>query len=137
MPQDPAPETPRKFEVGSSIPVLRMYDETRARHFYLDYLGFKVDWESRFSPTAPLYMQVHLGASILHLNGHATQDTPQSEVRIPVHGLEEFCEYLNNRKLDFPEAVAVDPRYEGRNTDLNLYDPFGNLLVFYMQTTAS
>lgn len=128
-------EPQRGFEIRSSIPVLRMFDEARAKAFYLDYLGFEVDWESRFSPTAPLYMQIHLGAAILHLNGHAREDAPISEVNIPVLGLQNYCDYLIAKGADYPKPVAVDPRYQGRNTDLNLYDPFGNYLVFCSQTT--
>ena len=44
-------------------------------------------------------------------------------------------DYLNAKGADYPEAVAVDPRYQGRNTDLNIWDPFGNYLVFCSQTT--
>ncbi|MCA9226694.1 MAG: hypothetical protein KDA47_13825 [Planctomycetales bacterium] len=125
----------RGFRVKSSIPVLRMFDEAKAKAFYLDYLGFEVDWESRFSPTAPLYMQIHLGDAVLHLNGHAKEDAPISEVNIPVVGLQNYCDYLNARRAEYPEAIAVDPRYQGRNTDLNIWDPFGNYLVFCSQTT--
>ncbi|MCA8985680.1 MAG: glyoxalase superfamily protein [Planctomycetaceae bacterium] len=128
-------ESPRGFEIRSSIPVLRMFDEAKAKAFYLAYLGFEIDWESRFSPTAPLYMQIHLGDAILHLNGHAKEDAPISEVNIPVLGLQNYCDYLNAKGADYPEAIAVDPRYQGRNTDLNLWDPFGNYLVFCSQTT--
>jgi hypothetical protein len=32
-------ESPRGFEIRSSIPVLRMFDEAKAKAFYLDYLG--------------------------------------------------------------------------------------------------
>lgn len=123
------------FEIRSSIPVLRMFDEARAKAFYLDYLGFEVDWESRFSPTAPLYMQIHLGDAILHLNGHAKEDAPISEVNIPVLGLQKYCDYLIAKGADYPQPIAVDPRYQGRNTDLNIWDPFGNYLVFCSQTT--
>src|SRR5262249_7557966 len=59
----------RGFEIRSAIPVLRMFDEAKAKAFYLDYLGFEVDWECRFTPTAPLYMQIRLGGALLHLNG--------------------------------------------------------------------
>lgn len=128
-------KSPRGFEIRSSIPVLRMFDEAEAKAFYLDYLGFELDWESRFSPTAPLYMQVHLGEAILHLNGHAKEDAPTSEVNIPVLGLQNYCDYLNAKETDYPEAIAVDPRYQGRNTDLNIWDPFGNYLIFCSQTT--
>jgi hypothetical protein len=127
----------RGFEIRSSIPVLRMFDEAKAKAFYLDYLGFEIDWESRFSPTAPLYMQIHLGDAILHLNGHARADAPISEVNIPVLGLQNYCDYLIAKGADYPKPVAVDPRYQGRNTDLNIYDPFGNYLVFCSQRTEA
>jgi hypothetical protein len=42
----------------ATIPILRSYDEGKAREFYVDWLGFTVDWEHRFEPWAPLYMQV-------------------------------------------------------------------------------
>ena len=85
-------ESQRGFEIRSSIPVLRMFDEAKAKAFYLDYLGFAVDWESRFSPTAPLYMQIHLGDAILHLTGHANEAAPISEVYIPVIELQKYCD---------------------------------------------
>lgn len=130
-----SPESERGFEVRSSIPVLRMFDEAQAKAFYIDYLGFEVDWESRFSPTAPLYMQIHLGDAILHLNGHAKPDAPISEVNIPIRGLQNYCDYLIAKGANYPKPIAVDPRYQGRNTDLNIYDPFDNYLVFCSQTT--
>lgn len=123
----------RGFDIRSSIPVLRMLDEGKAKAFYLDYLGFEVDWECRFSLTAPLYMQIHLGDAILHLNGHAGEDSPKSQVNIPVLGLQKFCEYLIDKKACYPKPCVVDPRYQGRNTDMTIVDPFGNELVFCSQ----
>jgi len=35
-------------------PILRIFDETKAREFYVDFLGFKVDWEHRFELETPL-----------------------------------------------------------------------------------
>jgi catechol 2,3-dioxygenase-like lactoylglutathione lyase family enzyme len=35
-----------------------VFDETKAREFYVEFLGFKVDWEHRFEPGTPLYMQL-------------------------------------------------------------------------------
>lgn len=31
-----------------TIPILRMFDEAKAREFYLDFLGFSVEFEHRF-----------------------------------------------------------------------------------------
>ena len=128
-------ESQRGFEIRSSIPVLRMLDEAKAKAFYLDYLGFEVDWECRFSPTAPLYMQIHLGDATIHLNGHAGKDAPISQVNIPVLGLQNYCEYLIAKGADYPKPCVVDPRHQGRNTDMNIADPFGNELVFCSQRT--
>jgi catechol 2,3-dioxygenase-like lactoylglutathione lyase family enzyme len=121
------------YRFGSSIPVLRMLDEALARSFYVDFLGFEVDWEHRFRDDAqsPLYMQVSQGASVLHLNGHADSDSPVCEVRIPVDGLQAYCESLSAKAISFPSPEVVDPRYEGRKTDINVLDPFGNHLVFW------
>ena len=120
--------------IGSSIPVLRMLDEAAARRFFLDFLGYEVEWEHRFndSPASPLYMQIRLGDSVLHLNGHADDDAPVCEVRVPVQGIGEFCAELQARcSAGQEKPVIVDPRYEGVGTDLNLIDPSGNMLVFW------
>ena len=125
----------RGFEIRSAIPVLRMFDEDKARAFYLDYLGFQVDWESRFFPTAPLYMQIHLGGALLHLNGHAEEDAPITQVNLPVRGLENYCQYLIAKGADYPRPCVVAPRFRGRSTDMNVNDPFGNELVFCSEWT--
>jgi len=36
------------FQIGSSIPVLRMSEEAAAKAFYVNFLGFKIEWEHRF-----------------------------------------------------------------------------------------
>jgi catechol 2,3-dioxygenase-like lactoylglutathione lyase family enzyme len=49
------------MKLHPGVPILRSYDEGKAREFYVDWLGFKVDWEHRFAPDTPLYMQVSRG----------------------------------------------------------------------------
>lgn len=125
------------FEVRSSCPILRMLDEEIARHFYLEYLGFVVDWECRFSPEAPLFMQIHLGKACIHLDGHASSDSPVSQMNIPVLGLQNYCDYLIAKSMHYPRPCLEDPRYVGRKTDMNIEDPFGNLLIFSCQQTEA
>lgn len=134
-PNDPGPTTgdpTPDFRILGAIPVVPMLDEPSTRAFYVDALGFEVDWEHRFHPTSPLYMQVRLGRAILHLDGHATPDTPTAQVRIPVVGLPEFCEHLRRTSSLDPPPRIVDPRGTGEGTDLNLRDPSGNLLTFWV-----
>ena len=44
------------MNLASPTPILRIFDEARAREFYVDFLGFSVDWEHRFDSTLPLYL---------------------------------------------------------------------------------
>ncbi len=44
--------TPRLI---SSVPILRIFDVAKAMEFYIDFLGFSVDWEHRFGENFPLY----------------------------------------------------------------------------------
>ena len=126
-------ESKTDFRIRTSIPVVRMLDEKQTKSFYIDYLGFEIDWEHRFrdDPSSPLYAQIRHGDAILHLNGHAEEDSPKCEVRFPVENLVAFCEYLRDKTNGTDKPEIVDPRYEGRPTDLNIIDPSGNTLVFW------
>jgi hypothetical protein len=46
------------MKMNSLTPILRIFDEAKAREFYVEFLGFKIDWEHRFGENSPLYMQV-------------------------------------------------------------------------------
>src|SRR5690349_14107160 len=72
------------------IPILRIFDVGKAKEFYVEYLGFKVDWEHRFEENAPLYMQVSLGDLVLHLTEHYGDACPGGAVFVKVSGIEAF-----------------------------------------------
>jgi hypothetical protein len=38
------------------IPVVRIFSVAKAREFYVDFLGFALDWEHRFDASAPAYL---------------------------------------------------------------------------------
>ena len=56
--------------VARTVPILRIFSVEKAKEFYVDYLGFTIDWEHRFSDGDPLYMQVSLGTLVIHLSEH-------------------------------------------------------------------
>ena len=55
---------------GKTTPILRIFDENKAVEFYVDFLGFKIDWQHRFEANFPLYLQVSRGECVLHLSEH-------------------------------------------------------------------
>src|SRR5262245_43479470 len=41
-----------------AIPILRIFAVDKAKEFYVDFLGFAIDWEHRFGDNFPLYAQI-------------------------------------------------------------------------------
>src|SRR3954464_6041525 len=80
--------------LGRTTPILRIFDEAKAREFYVDFLGFKINWEHRFEPGLPLYMQVSKDECILHLSEHFGDGSPGVHVRIDIEGVDEFQQQL-------------------------------------------
>lgn len=109
------------------IPLLRIFDERLARAFYVDYLGFCVDWEHRFEPGLPLYLQVARGDCVLHLTEHHGDCTPGAALRIPLADLDAYHAELAARGHSHARP-AIETLPWGR--DMKLTDPFGNRLIF-------
>jgi hypothetical protein len=61
---------------GTPIPILRIFDEAKVKEFYVDFLGFTVDWQHRFENGLPLYMQISKDGCIIHLSEHHGDGTP-------------------------------------------------------------
>jgi hypothetical protein len=112
--------------IHAGIPVLRIFDEDIARRFYVDYLGCVVDWEHRFEPGMPLYMQVSRGDLKLHLSEHHGDGTPGSSVWIPVDDVRALHAELSARTYANVNP-GIDPDAPGGPT-MDLTDPFGNTL---------
>lgn len=53
------------------VPALRITDHKRSKEFYVDGLGFKVDWEHQFEPNFPVFMQMSKEGISLFLTEHS------------------------------------------------------------------
>ncbi len=115
--------------LGPVIPILRIFDEAKARDFYLGFLGFTVDFEHRFEPGLPLYLQVSRQGAILHLSEHHGDATPGAAVRIGSHDLDAVYREFTNKDYKFARPGIVDQPWGLR--ELSVADPFGNRIVFY------
>jgi catechol 2,3-dioxygenase-like lactoylglutathione lyase family enzyme len=113
---------------GKPTPILRIFDEAKAREFYFDFLGFKLDWEHRFAPDMPLYMQVSKGDCLLHLSEHHGDCSPGAAMRIETDELEAFHRELNAKSYKNARPGIEDMPWGSR--DMSIKDPFGNRLTF-------
>lgn len=116
------------IEFEKTVPILRIFDEAKGREFYVDYLGFEVDWEHRFEPGLPLYMQVSRGDLRLHLSGHHGDCTPGSTVFVWMRGIDEFHAELRGK--DYPNLNPGVETAPWHAKVMELTDPFGNRLRF-------
>lgn len=119
------------MQIGRTTPILRIFDEAKAKEFYVDFLGFQVDWEHRFEPDLPLYMQVSRDGCILHLSEHNGDCCPGSAMRIAVEGIDELHTELIAKRFKYARPCIEDTPWGTR--DVSVKDPFGNRLTF---TTA-
>ncbi len=113
---------------GSTTPILRIFDETRAREFYVDYLGFGVDWEHRFSDDAPLYLQVSKDECVIHLSEHHGDCCPGGAMRIATTELDTFEQELLAKDYKYYRPAIQKMPWGTR--DMSITDPFGNRLTF-------
>lgn len=119
---------------GKTTPILRIFDEARAREFYVGFLGFKVDWEHRFAPGMPLYLQVSKGACVIHLSEHHGDCSPGAAMRIETDELDTFQAELLARPYAYARPHIEDTPWHSR--DMSIKDPFGNRLTFTSAISA-
>lgn len=121
-----ADATPIRFL--QAIPILRIFDLAKAKEFYVDYLGFAVDWEHRFEPSLPVYLQVSRGDLTLHLSEHHGDCTPGSTVFVITTGLREFHREITAKR--YPKLRPGVERMPWNADVMEVLDPFGNRIRF-------
>jgi catechol 2,3-dioxygenase-like lactoylglutathione lyase family enzyme len=111
-------------------PLLRIEGEAKAKEFYVDFLGFNLDWANR--STGALFMQVSLDDCVLHLSEHSGDAKPGAAIKLHTDKIEEYAAELIAKK--YPPGVAEQgPGVELQpwgSLDMALVDPFGNRLIF-------
>ena len=111
-----------------TIPILRIFDEAKAREFYIDFLGFQLDWVHRFEPGLPLYMQVSRAGLTLHLSEHVGDACPGSTVFVRTTGINDLHAELIAQKYKYLRpGVEIAP---WNAKCMEVIDPFGNRIRF-------
>ena len=111
-----------------AVPVFRIFSLEKAREFYVDFLGFKIDWEHRFEPDAPVYMQVSRQGLAIRLSEHHGDGTPGSIAYVLTTGVKDLHRELNDKKYRHNRPGLQ--QQEWGMTELTVIDPFGNRITF-------
>ncbi|MEM1143119.1 MAG: glyoxalase superfamily protein [Pseudomonadota bacterium] len=113
---------------GNTIPILRSFDESKAKEFYIDFLGFNLDWEHRFEEDLPLYFQISMDTCVLHISEHFGDSSPGAALRIEVDDLDSYQQGLLAKKYRHARPGIQEMPWGTR--DMTIADPFGNRLTF-------
>ena len=122
------------MQVQQTIPILRIFDVAKAKEFYCEFLGFELEWEHRFEPGLPVYMQVSRGGMVLHLSEHHGDACPGSTVFAWMTGLAAFHEEIAGKGYAYLRPGVEKTFYDA--SCMTVTDPFGNRIRFNERLTA-
>lgn len=111
-----------------TIPIVRIFDEQKARDFYLGFLGMTLDWEHRFEPGYPLYMQVSKGSLVLHLSEHSGDCSPGSKLFVNVSDARALLAELQTRPYAYCRPLLELAAWG--DYGFQVVDPFSNRIWF-------
>src|SRR5262245_17476077 len=112
------------------IPALRITHYQRAKEFYLEHLGFTLEWEHRFEPGFPVFMSIFRDGMQLYLTEHEGDCKVGGLVHFVIADVDAW-----NAEFEGRGVRATDPP----NNDLGfrnmtVTDPDGNQLRFMEPT---
>lgn len=111
------------------IPIFRIFDYSKTIEFYIDWLGFTIEWEHRFDDNAPIYMCVKKGDILFHLSEHHGDGTPGSRIFVNLPGgLKEYHAELISKKYKYNRPGLEEASWNAFCMTVN--DPFGNTIIF-------
>lgn len=111
-----------------TIPVLRIFDVAKAKEFYIDWLGFKIEFEHHFEENTPYYIGITKDDIKIHLSEHYGDATPGSKVFIVCNEIEKYYAELQNRPYKYYRP-GLEKTFYG-TLEITVQDPFGNKLSF-------
>lgn len=114
--------------LDQAIPILRVFDHELAKKFYVEWLGFAIDWIHTFDETSPRYMQISRDNVLLHLTEHYGDCTPGARVYVRMSDVAAYHRELWSRPNPNMRPGLETSPWGSRCMDV--IDPFGNRLSF-------
>ena len=115
-----------------TIPIIRIFDEVKAKEFYLEFLGMNLDWEHRFEPDMPVYMQVSRDNLVFHLSEHSGDCSPGCKIFVNINELEKLHQEITSKGYKYNRPGITTAPWGDRIFEVT--DPFSNKILFNEQS---
>ncbi len=113
------------------IPQLRSTNARMSLTFYVEGLGFAIDWEHQFAPGYPLFVQLTRRGQTIFLTEHAGDCQVGAAVYFVVPDVNECYREFTNRGVTTIESPQDTP---WNSREMVVTDPDGNRLRFATYT---
>jgi catechol 2,3-dioxygenase-like lactoylglutathione lyase family enzyme len=110
--------------VQQVIPALRITDYTVSKAFYVDKLHFQIEWEHRFEPHFPVFMEISRDGITIDLTEHTGDCQVGGLIHIYVPDVDAWCAELRASGVPVDEPNERIPRLRM----MTVTDPDGNQL---------
>ncbi|MFE3870412.1 glyoxalase superfamily protein [Flavobacterium sp. ZS1P70] len=111
-------------------PLFRIFDYVKAKEFYIDWLGFTIDWENK-PDNSPIYLQISLEGIVIHLTEHHGDCSPGARIHIEnFNNLAAYHEKLLSKNYKFNIPSLDNASWSPKIICMEAIDPFGNRLTF-------
>ena len=108
------------------IPTLRMTNYARSRGFYVERLGFTVEWEHRFGPNMPVFLSLSRDGMQIYLSEHSGDCEVGGLVHFLIPDVDAWHAEFQQRGATVAEAPNDDLGFR----NMTIRDPDGNQLRF-------
>lgn len=107
------------------MPTFRITDEVKSKAFYVDGLGFKIDWEHRFKADFPVFMQVSRDELAFFLTAHTGDCRTGGLIHLYVPDVDAW--YAEFQRKGLPVEEPPNESLQGLRS-MTIADPDGNRL---------
>lgn len=115
------------------VPALRITDSARSKSFYVEQLGFRVEWEHRFGPGFPVFLSVARDGMQIYLTEHSGDCQVGGLVHFVIEDVDAWHREFAGRGVRATEAPNDDLGFR----NMTVTDPDGNQLRFMEPSNES
>jgi catechol 2,3-dioxygenase-like lactoylglutathione lyase family enzyme len=92
-------------EIQRVVPALRITNYEQSKKFYLDRLGFSLEWEHRFEPNLPVFLSIALDGMRVYLSEHSGDCQVGGLVHFVVSDVDALYKTFFERKVSITRAT--------------------------------